>query len=193
LFEELECPAIRLGGGLELAGQQSIEVINRAPETAEVIVQREHLGDQRRPDVEWRRVTTLFRVARRRAEHRFAFEFGVAGRWIGQARQQVLVQIRARADARPNLEVRQPSIERPRQLSRGRLRRHEDERVGRRVRIEGASKVEEVCAIPGQIGSAKEPGVPDVDLTRAKWLGSQTRVTESRVRHLRAGGSMAAS
>jgi hypothetical protein len=35
--------------------------------------------------------------------------------------------------------------------------------------------------------------VPDVDLTRAKWLGSQTRVTESRVRHLRAGGSMAAS
>ena len=34
------------------------------------------------------------------------------------------------------------------------LRRHEDERVSRRVWIERASEVDEVCAIPGQIGAA---------------------------------------
>lgn len=77
-------------------------------------------------------------------------------------------------------------------MIRGGLRRHEDERVSRRVWIERASKVDEVCAIPGQIWSAAEPGVPGVNLTRVKGRGSKTRVTESRVIHLRAGGSMAA-
>ena len=84
-------------------------------------------------------------------------------------------------------------VERPRELDRGRLRGHEDERGCRRVGIERASEVDEVCAIPSQVWSAKEPGVPGADLSRVKCRGSKTRDTESRDRHLRAGGSMAAS
>ena len=78
LFEQLPRAAVRLRGWLELAGQQSIEVVDRAPETADVIVKRQHLGHERRPDMERRGVTTLFRLARRGAEHRFALELGVA-------------------------------------------------------------------------------------------------------------------
>ena len=78
MFEQLRRAAIRLRRRRELAGQQSIEVVDRAPEAADVIVERQHLGHERRPDMERRGVATLFRVARRGAEHRFAFELGVA-------------------------------------------------------------------------------------------------------------------
>ena len=163
LLEQLRSAAIRLGGWLELAGQQSIEVVDRAAETADVIVERQHLGDERRADVERRAGAALFGIARRGGEHRFALELGVARRRIGQARQQLLVQIRARADVRRaavgrRRDCREPIVERPRQLLRGGLRRHEDERVGRRVGIERAREIDEVCAIPGQIRQREAAG-----------------------------------
>ena len=71
--------------------------------------------------------------------------------------------------------VRHRSVERPRQLDRGRLRRHEDERGRRRVWIERASEIDEdVRDTRPDLERAKEPGV-------------------TRGIHLRAGGSMAAS
>ena len=78
MFEQLRRATIRLRGWRELAGQQSIEVVDGAPETTDVIVKREHLGHERRPDMEGRGVTTLFGLARRSAEHRFALELGMA-------------------------------------------------------------------------------------------------------------------
>ena len=47
-------------------------------------------------------------------------------------------------------------VERPRQLDRSRLRRHENERGSCRVWIERAREVDEMCAIPGQIWSRRE-------------------------------------
>ena len=84
-------------------------------------------------------------------------------------------------------------VQRPPQLSGGRLRRHENEGGGRGDWIERPTEVDEMCAIAGQVWSAEEPGVPGVDLTRVRWRAPKKRVTESRVIHLRAGGSMADS
>lgn len=54
--------------------------------------------------------------------------------------------------------------ERPLQLIRRRLGRHENERARGGVAIERAGEVDEMRAIPGEIGSAKEAGAPGVNL-----------------------------
>ncbi len=55
LFQQLRRAAIRFSRRFELAGEQPIEVVNGAAKPAQMIVQREHLRDERRTDVKRRR------------------------------------------------------------------------------------------------------------------------------------------
>src|SRR5687767_5661641 len=101
LLEQLRRTAIRLGGGLELSGEQPIEVIYGPANAADVIVQGEHLGDEGRSDMKRRGEAGLVRLTRAGGQDGLALDFRQPARGLGEPRGEMIVKVGAAADVRP--------------------------------------------------------------------------------------------
>ncbi len=114
-------------------------------------------------------------------QHRFPLEGRQQARTRWQARDQFVVQIRARSDPTfaslrwaGRRRAAETLFERARELFSGGARRHQDEGVSGLSGIEIARQLDEELTIAGKIGRAEQP-----DATRSD--------------HLVAGGSMTVS
>ena len=174
LLQQLRRAAIRFSRRFELAGEQPIEVVNRSAKPAQMIVEREHLRDERRADMKRRRRAGLLRFASAGREHRFALESRQQTQGLGQSRDERLVERRARADVRPMQVIGQACIERSPELFGGRGGRHNHERVGGRRGIERPREIDERRSIAGQVGRAQQP-----DSTRGNHLPRGGSITLS--------------
>ena len=132
--------AIRLRARLETARHQPIERGDRAAVPAQLVVEREHLRDQRRPHLERRLVARGGGLPRGAPEEHLSLESGEERRRVRQTRVETRVQLVARDQIRQHERARRGGraveqralFERPPQFLGGRARWDDDGRAARR-------------------------------------------------------------
>ena len=154
LSEQLRRALIEIGGRRQLKGQQTIEVVHRAVQAAEIVVERQHFGDQGRAHVERRRQAGVFGVAGGRRHQRLALEARQAARVGQQPRDQQVVEVGARANRGHGDLGTQAIPQGALELLARRPGRDQDERVG--AGGVGAGYLHEVRAKARQIWRAQQ-------------------------------------
>jgi hypothetical protein len=154
---------IYLDAAGEAFGHEPIEVADGTVAAAELVVKREDLDNQSRPETEWCRGPRTGYEPRRSSEQHLALEFGKHRRSGGQALVQSAVEIRAGEYFRKNecwkralLETQR--FERPAQGFSGATTRNEHRHVPGVQRIQGCRTRFYGAMHRAKIGDAQQPG-----------------------------------
>jgi hypothetical protein len=101
LIEQLRGAAIGVALGFELGAEVALEVVDPPAEAPNLIVQRQHFGDQAGPQLKRRRQPVFSAGAGRRGDDHLPFERRQHGGHDREPRRELGVELLARGDDRP--------------------------------------------------------------------------------------------
>ena len=127
----------------------------------EVVVERQHFGDQCGPDVKGRQQAGVLDFAGGGGDQRLALESGQGPRVRQQAGHEQVVEIRARADDWQSHADTQTGLQRAPKLLTGGACRDQDEGVG--TSRQTSDDLNQVGAKAGKVGRANQAGAARCD------------------------------